>query len=90
MSDAPAVSSSEVKPSVQDELVALIKGAVEKKPTTVLDALALLHLLDVKLGVWVVSELSASQQKEVLAAKWDMQRDTHGTTTPWWCIPQKK
>ena len=84
MSDVPAVSS------VQDELVALVKGVVEKKPTTVLDALALLHLLDVKIGVWVVSELSASQQKEVLAAKWDMQRDTHGTTTPWCCIPEKK
>lgn len=84
MSDAPVVLS------VQDELVALVKSAVEKKPTTVLDALALLHLLDVKLGVWVVSELSASQQKEVLAAKWDMQHDTRGITTPWWCIPQKK
>jgi hypothetical protein len=79
---------SEVKPSLQDELVALVKGLVEKKPTTSSEALILLHDLDVKLGVWVVSELSASDQKEVLATKWAI-NEVHQVASSW-CFPKKK
>ena len=88
MSDAPLVSVSEVKPSVQDELVAVLKGAVQKKPTTVSEALVLLHDLDVKIGMWVVSELSASQQKEVLAAKWAISEVQQVASS--WCFPKKQ
>jgi hypothetical protein len=89
MSDTPAppVAPSEVKPSAQDELVALLKGAVEKKPTSVVDALKILHDLDIKIGVWLVSELSASQQKEVLAAKWAVNEVQEIATS--WCFPKK-
>ena len=91
MSDAPAPAPapvSEVTPSVQDELVALIKSAVDKKPTSVVDALKILHDLDIKIGVWLVSELSASQQKEVLAAKWATGEVEQVASA--WCFPQKK
>ena len=82
------VATSEVKPSVQDELVALLKGLVEKKPTSVSEALILLHDIDIKLGVWLVSELSASDQKEVLATKWAINEVQQVASS--WCFPKKK
>ena len=89
MSEAvPVVSVSDVKPSVHDELVALVKGAVEKKPTSVVDALKILHDLDIKSGVWLVSELSATQQKEVLATKWAINEVQQVASS--WCFPTKK
>ena len=92
MSDAPdlvpEVILSDVTPSVQDELLALIKSALDKKPTSVVDALRILHDLDIKIGVWLVSELSATQQKEVLAAKWAMSEVKEVASS--WCFPTKK
>jgi len=89
MSDVvPAVATSEVKPSIQEELLALLKEVVNEKPTTVVDALKILHDLDIKIGVWLVSELSATQQKEVLAAKWAMNEIREVSSS--WCFPKKK
>ena len=84
----PEVILAEVKSSVQDDLVDLIKSAVDKKPTSVVDALKILHDLDIKIGVWLVSELSATQQKEVLAAKWAMSEVKEVASS--WCFPTKK
>jgi len=84
----PVVDPVVVKPSVQDELAALLKDAVVTKPKSVADALHVLNELEMKIGVWLVSDLSPADQKLVLATTWAGNQVEEVASG--WCFPKKK
>ena len=56
--------------SITDELTSLLVDVIEKKPNTRAEAMAIIEKLEVKLTMWLISELPAVEQKAVVATKW--------------------
>lgn len=84
---APVVDVPVAAP-VAAELAALLSSLVEKKPSSVADALALFEKIDLELVKWLVSELPAAEQKVVMAAKWAVAEVKQVGLT--WCVPPQK
>ena len=56
--------------SVSEQLAVLLADIIQKKPTTSADAVATLYALEMKLAMWLVSELPVAEQKAVLVGRW--------------------
>ncbi len=67
------VSSPDFKTS-KAMLLQLISDAVQKKPTTKEDAIALFHSIQVAMGPWLVSALPPLEQKAVLVGLWAVEQ----------------
>jgi len=73
-------------PSMQDQLMTLVTSIVSKKPQTKTDAIALLHELNTRLVPWLVSELPAEDQKNVLVTVWTAKQVASVACVP--CLPK--
>ena len=60
----------------QAELIKIVTDIVSKKPSTKEEALEAFHTLQVKLGVWLTSNLPALEAKALLVGLWAVEQVT--------------
>jgi hypothetical protein len=63
------------------QLLNLVSEVVLSKPKTVAEASELFETLKMKLGIWLVSDLSVSEQKRFLAEQWIAEAVSSGCWT---------